>query len=233
MLAGPRPDQRPVPAAVVVPVKAFSQAKVRLAPSLEPSTRAELARAMAARVLRASRPLPAIVVCDDEEVRAWAARQGAEVLWTPGLGLNGAVEAGVAHAASQGVERVVVAHADLPLATELAWLSTFDGVTLVPDRHGDGTNVACVPARAGFRFAYGPGSFSRHRTEAIRVGLAARLLPDRALGWDVDVPADLELPDDLALPGDVAALLVRPPADLEDGADGATDHVDPATVEAR
>jgi 2-phospho-L-lactate guanylyltransferase len=218
-----------VPAAVVVPVKAFSQAKVRLAPSLEPSTRAELARAMAARVLRAARPLPAIVVCDDEEVRAWAARQGAEVLWTPGLGLNGAVEAGVAHAAAQGIERVVVAHADLPLATELAWLSTFDGVTLVPDRHGDGTNVACVPAAAGFRFAYGPGSFSHHRTEAIRLGLAARLLPDRALGWDVDVPADLDLPEDLALPGDVAALLVRP-ADGE--ADDASD-VDPATVEAR
>lgn len=230
MLAGPRPDQRPVPAAVVVPVKAFSQAKVRLAPSLEPSTRAELARAMAARVLRAARPLPAIVVCDDEEVRAWAARQGAEVLWTPGLGLNGAVEAGVAHAASQGVERVVVAHADLPLATELAWLSTFDGVTLVPDRHGDGTNVACVPTTAGFRFAYGAGSFARHRTEAIRVGLAARLLPDRALGWDVDVPADLELPGDLALPGDVAALLVRAPDEADDDAPA---HDDPAAVESR
>jgi 2-phospho-L-lactate guanylyltransferase len=218
-----------VRAAVVVPVKAFSQAKVRLAPSLEPSTRAELARAMAARVLRAARPLPVVVVCDDDEVRAWAARQGAEVLWTPGLGLNGAVEAGVAHAASQGVERVLVAHADLPLATELAWLGGFDGVTLVPDRHGDGTNVACVPATAGFRFAYGPGSFSRHRTEAIRLGLAARLLPDRALGWDVDVPADLDLPDDLPLPGDVAALLVRP-GDV-DGADAS--DVDPAAVEAR
>ncbi len=79
MLAGPRPDQRPVPAAVVVPVKAFGQAKVRLAPSLEPSTRAELARAMAARVLRAARPLPAIVVCDDEEVRA-ADDEGIDVI---------------------------------------------------------------------------------------------------------------------------------------------------------
>jgi 2-phospho-L-lactate guanylyltransferase len=207
MLAGPRPDQRPVPAAVVVPVKAFSQAKVRLAPSLEPSTRAELARAMAARVLRASRPLPTIVVCDDEEVRAWAARQGAEVLWTPGLGLNGAVEAGVAHAASQGVERVVVAHADLPLATELAWLCTFDGVTLVPDRHGDGTNVAVVPTEVGFTFAYGAASFARHRAEAARLDLTVRLLPDERLGWDVDVAADLDLPEHLRLPGEIATLL--------------------------
>lgn len=207
MPPGPIPDLHAVSAAVVVPVKAFAQAKVRLAPTLEPATRAELARAMAARVLRAARPLPALVVCDDEEVRAWAERQGAEALWTPDLGLNGAVEAGVAHLARRGVERAVVAHADLPLATELAWLAHFDGVTLVPDRHHDGTNVACVPTSAGFRFAYGPGSFAAHRAEAARLGLAVRLVPDEHLGWDVDVAADLTPPAHLRLPVDVAGLL--------------------------
>lgn len=210
---GPSPDLRTVSAAVVVPVKAFTEAKLRLAPTLEPATRAELARTMAARVLRAARPLPVLVVCDDEEVRAWTERQGAEALWTPELGLNGAVEAGVAHLARRGVRRAVVAHADLPLATELAWLAAFDGVTLVPDRHGDGTNVAGVPTGAGFRFAYGVGSFARHRAEAVRLGLAARLVPDARLGWDVDVPADLEPPAHLALPVDVAGLLTRPADD--------------------
>lgn len=204
---GPTPDLRPATAAAVVPVKAFTQAKVRLATSLEPATRAELARTMAARVLRAARPLPVLVVCDDDEVRAWTRRQGAEVLWTPGLGLNGAVEAGVAHLADRGVERVLVVHADLPLATELAWLTTFDGVTLVPDRHLHGTNAACVPAGAGFRFAYGTHSFAAHRREAVRLGLAARLVPDPRLGWDVDVPADLDPPAHLQLPVDVAGLL--------------------------
>ena len=213
---GPRPDMRPVSAAVVVPIKAFTQAKLRLAPSLEPATRAELARAMAARVLRAARPLPALVVCDDEEVRAWAERQGAEALWTPDLGLNGAVEAGVAHLARRGIERAIVAHADLPLATELAWLAAFSGVTLVPDRHLDGTNVACVPTSAGFEFTYGAGSFARHRAEALRLGLAARLVADAGLGWDVDVPADLGLPPDLVLPRDVAALLPASPAPASD-----------------
>ncbi|MEO7428982.1 MAG: hypothetical protein ABIY48_06325, partial [Acidimicrobiales bacterium] len=140
-------------------------------------------------------------------VRAWSERQGAEALWTPGLGLNGAVEAGVAHLARRGVDRVIVAHADLPLAVELAWLGTFDGVTLVPDRHRDGTNVACVPTGSGFQFAYGADSFASHRAEAGRLGVAARLVPDRRLGWDVDVPADLDLPPDLRLPGDVAGLL--------------------------
>jgi 2-phospho-L-lactate/phosphoenolpyruvate guanylyltransferase len=215
MPSAPTPHEPGRSTAVVVPVKAFGQAKVRLAPALEPATRAELARTMAARVLRAARSLPTVVVCDDEEVRAWAERQGAEALWTPELGLNGAVEAGVAHLAARGVERVVVAHADLPLATDLTWVAEFDGVTLVPDRHHDGTNVAAVPAGIGFRFAYGAGSFVQHRAEAHRLGLTVRLVADRALGWDVDVPGDLDLPDDLRLPADVAALLAEPaPTDV-------------------
>jgi len=213
MHRGPTPDALPVSAAVVVPVKAFTLAKVRLAPALEPVTRAELARTMAARVLRAAGSLPVVVVCDDDEVRAWAKRQGAEALWTPGLGLNGAVEAGVAHVERGGAARAIVAHADLPLATELAWLAAFDGVTLVPDRHRDGTNVLCVPVGAGFRFAYGAGSFASHRAEAARLGLAARLVPDEPLGWDIDLPADLVVPPHLHLPVDVAGLLtVREPA---------------------
>ena len=197
----------PARAAVVVPVKAFSQAKLRLSEVLEPATRTELARAMAARVLTAAPPLPAYVVCDDEEVRAWAERIGATPIWTPDLGLNGAVEAGVALLAAEGVDRVVVAHADLPLAADLAEIARFDGVTLVPDRHRDGTNVACVPARSGFAFAYGPGSFSRHRAEAARLGLVARIVADERLGWDVDTPGDLHPPAHLPLPAEVAALV--------------------------
>ena len=203
----PTADQVPVATAVLVPVKAFGQAKLRLAEVLEPATRSELARAMAAQVLRAAGPLPSYVVCDDLEVRAWAERQGATVVWTPGLGLNGAVEAGVAHLAARGIGRAIVGHADLPLAADLGWLAGFPGVSLVPDRHGDGTNVACVPTDVGFRFAYGAGSFAAHRAEAARLGLAARLVPDERLGWDIDVPADLGAARDLPLPSTLAALL--------------------------
>ncbi len=218
MADGTKGQATPSATAVLVPVKAFSAAKVRLAATLEPATRAELARAMATRVLRAAAPLPVAVVCDDEEVRAWAERQGAEAIWTPGLGLNGAVEAGVTHLARRGVGTAIVAHADLPLAAELAWLAVPGVVTLVPDRHGDGTNVAVVPTEVGFAFAYGASSFARHREEAARLGLTARLLPDERLGWDVDVAADLDLPDHLRLPGEIAALLDA--AVAATGADG-------------
>jgi 2-phospho-L-lactate/phosphoenolpyruvate guanylyltransferase len=204
MVVGPLPHPPPPVAAVLVPVKAFAAAKQRLAGRLDVAGRRALAQAMAMTVLRAAAPLPTAVVCDDEDVRAWATDAGAEAVWTPGLGLNGAVEAGVAHLARRGVARVIVAHADLPLAQELAWLAHGAGVTLVPDRHGDGTTVACVPGDVGFRFAYGPGSFAAHRAEAARLGLTARLVSDRRLGWDVDLPADLEPPSDLDPPAYLA-----------------------------
>ena len=192
-------------AALLVPVKAFAAAKQRLAPAVDPAGRVALAQAMAATVLAAAGPLRTAVVCDDDAVRSWAEAQGAEAIWTPGLGLNGAVEAGIVHLARRGVERVVVAHADLPLATDLAWVAATDGVTLVPDRHGDGTNVAAVPAAAGFAFAYGPGSFAAHRAEAARLGLVARLVPDLRLGWDVDLPADLVVPPEMHPPSYLSA----------------------------
>lgn len=179
------------PTAVLVPVKAFAEAKVRLAPALGPDERAALARAMAEQVVTAARHLPVAVVCDDREVADWARARGVLVVWEPGAGLNGAVESGVARLAGLGVEQVIVAHADLPLATDLTWVAQFNGVTLVPDRANDGTNVACVPTDAGFRFAYGPGSFARHRTEAERLALPLRIVREPSLGWDIDVPADL------------------------------------------
>lgn len=178
-------------AVVLVPVKTFGEAKLRLAPALPAAERAALARSMAAKVLAASHPLPVWVVCDDGEVAAWAEAHDASVLLRPGRGLNGAVADGVAHLAGEGYDQVIVAHADLPLATTLGWLADFDGVTLVPDRHDDGTNVACVPANAGFRWAYGAGSFARHREEAARLALPLRVERDVPLGWDIDVPEDL------------------------------------------
>jgi 2-phospho-L-lactate guanylyltransferase len=181
-------------AAVVVPVKAFSAAKLRLAGALDPIERADLARRMAAVVLAAAGPLPAIVVCDDHDVREWAEAAGARVVWCPGRGLNGAVADGVSALHADGVSMAVVAHADLPLATRLDWLAAFPGVTLVPDRRLDGTNVLVVPTAAGFRFSYGAGSFARHRAQARVLDLPARIVRDDRLAWDVDVPADLAWP---------------------------------------
>jgi 2-phospho-L-lactate guanylyltransferase len=184
----------PPEVAVLVPVKAFGAAKARLRSALDASARAALARQMADRVVAAAHGLPVTVACDDDDVAAWAAAAGAAVAWTPGLGLNGAVTAGVEALRAAGVGRVIVAHADLPRADDLRVVLDHEGVVLVPDRHDDGTNVLSVPAASGFTFAYGPRSFTKHTAEAQRLGLNATVLRPPDLTWDVDVPADLELP---------------------------------------
>lgn len=178
--------------AVLVPVKRFEEAKLRLAPALDGPARSALARDMAEQVLRAARPLPVTVVCDDRGVADWATAAGVEVLWTAGLGLNRAVSEGVTHLRDRGFARVVVSHADLPLAApgSLAGLPR-DGVVLVPDRHNDGTNVASVPADTEFPWSYGPGSFGRHQQATKSLGLILTVVRDAGLGWDVDTPDDM------------------------------------------
>lgn len=183
--------------AVLIPVKSFDTAKGRLSEALSGQRRAELARSMAGTVINASGSLPVWVICDDPAVAGFAVANGAGVIWRPAKGLNRAVRDGVGFLASQGVDRVVIAHADLPLATDLTWLG--DGaanqVVIVPDRHGDGTNVMSIPADAEFDFAYGPGSCAAHSVEAKRRGLDLKIVPDEQLGWDVDTADDLAVFD--------------------------------------
>jgi len=177
--------------AVLVPVKAFSQAKERLAPALSASARSSLARELATGVVMAASPLPVAVVCDDQDVAAWAEGLGAQVIWAPGAGLNVAVAHGVAHLETSGVDFIVVAHGDIPEPQHIRSLPPFDGITIVPDRHEDGTNVIRLPCRSGFEFSYGPRSFLRHVAEADRLGIPVSILRDTELSIDIDVPADL------------------------------------------
>jgi len=184
-------SERGAERALLVPVKSFARAKLRLSAVLDPAERADLARRLAAGVLAASGSLPRFVACDDEIVARWAEQHGACVVWTPGLGLSGAVTAGVGRLASAGYSRVVVAHADLPFAGGLDDFGEDGEVTLAPDRQLQGTNVASVPSHSGFVFAYGAGSFLRHQNEASRLGLVCTVVRDWRLALDIDLPADL------------------------------------------
>lgn len=190
--------------AVVVPLRSFAGAKARLAPVLDHDRREALGRALAGRVLAAAGTAPVIVVTADGAVADWARDQGAEVIDEGGPGLDHAAAAGRAAAIQRGHERVAIVHGDLPLVTDLApLLERHEEVVLAPDRHGDGTNALVIPTRAGFRFAYGPGSFDRHRAEVEVRHLSAAVVRDPALAFDIDTPDDLA---DLAvLHPDVAA----------------------------
>jgi 2-phospho-L-lactate guanylyltransferase len=183
-----------VDAAVLIPVKRFSAAKERLAGVLDPAQRAELARWLAGRVLDAARPLPRFVACDDDEVATWADAAGAEVLWSPGLGLNGAVDAGRATIAGKGFDHLVIVHSDIPLAHDLAAIARPRTVCVVPDGRRGGTNVLALPVAARIPASYGAGSFARHLQLAMDGGHRVEVRIDPFLALDVDTPDDLAHP---------------------------------------
>ena len=185
---------------VLIPVKGFRLAKGRLADRLSEHERHELARTMAAQVVKSAGSLPVRVVCDNDEVAEWTRSTGADVLWIQADGLNPAITAAVAALEDEadpdpggtGPAHVLIAHADLPHAETLAGLAEAGTVTIVPDRHLDGTNVMALPLGTGFEFRYGPGSFAAHCDEALRRGLDLRVRRVPALEFDVDTPADFD-----------------------------------------
>jgi 2-phospho-L-lactate guanylyltransferase len=179
---------------VLVPVKAFADAKARLATVLSPAEREALARWTAERVIAAAGELPVFVACDDDGVAEWAMSHGASVLWHPGVGLNAAVTRSVADLRERGVHHVVVAHGDLPRPGSLPSVPVDGAITLVPDSRRDGTNVIALPTHAPFDFSYGPGSFRRHLQQAVAAGLAVAVRRDPLLSLDIDTPADLTHP---------------------------------------
>jgi len=185
----------PVRLAVLVPVKRFSAAKGRLTGVLADSERAALAEWMASRVLGVVAELPTFVACDDDEVATWARRLGATVIWGPGLGLNSAVDDGVAHITSSGYDHVLVSHADLAIPGALLDVARTGCVTLVPDRRRDGTNVMSFPATHPLRASYGGGSFARHLEQALAMStVAVEVRGDPELSLDLDTARDLAHP---------------------------------------
>ncbi|MFO8075169.1 MAG: 2-phospho-L-lactate guanylyltransferase [Actinomycetota bacterium] len=190
---------RTAPAAVALLLRGFAHGKSRLAGALPPGGREALVREMAAAVRRAAGGLPFLVVTPDPVVRRWALEAGGQVVEDPGRGLDEAARRAREAVRQAGIGRLVLAHADLPLADDLTWLVDSPAVTVVTDRRGHGTNVLALPTPAPLRFGYGPRSCAHHLAEAHRLGLDAAVVADPLLGWDVDEPGDLPLPSGAGL----------------------------------
>src|SRR5437762_11742656 len=107
--------QRPEKTGIAIPVRSFVDANTRLAGALDTDARAAYAREMATRVVAAARSRPVAIVTSAPEVVAWAESLGCDVVADPGS-LNAAAAAGRDWARQRNLSRVVIAHADLPLA---------------------------------------------------------------------------------------------------------------------
>ncbi|MGI9607103.1 MAG: 2-phospho-L-lactate guanylyltransferase [Acidimicrobiales bacterium] len=189
------PEHEPARAAVLVPLRSLREGKLRLASVRSADERADLIESMARAVIEAAHDMPVLVVHDEPAVADWAQALGADTIRGSEPGLNRAVAEGHRLLRSRGHDLTIVAHADLPFARDLRPIAEGDGITLVPDRLRDGTNVMAVPTDLDFDFSYGPGSFSMHLKLAQQSGREVHVIDDPDLSLDIDHPDDLDLLD--------------------------------------
>jgi 2-phospho-L-lactate guanylyltransferase len=180
--------------AAVLPVKSFGIAKSRLGTAFP--HRPTLAEAMVGDVLAALGQVAGlelvIVVTAEPAAASLAADAGAVVVHDPvEAGQSAAASLGVAEALARSVERVLLVPGDCPAldpAEVDALLGSQAAVTIVPDRHGTGTNGLLLAPPDAIAPAFGEGSFARHSALA---GGRAEVARVRTLGLDVDTPDDL------------------------------------------
>jgi 2-phospho-L-lactate/phosphoenolpyruvate guanylyltransferase len=180
----------------VLPVKSFGLAKQRLGEAVGVDQRRALARAMAGDVLEALgrvEGLEGVIVVSaevlDPGVEVEAVHDPEEA------GQSAAARRGVRAALERGAERVLLVPGDCPAlepdeVTDLL-AEPREGVVIVPDRHGAGTNALLIAPPAALEPVFGPGSFARHAALAHAAGARVRIGRLPSLELDVDTPCDL------------------------------------------
>ena len=184
----------------ILPIKSLGAAKQRLSGQLGSGSRQALAQAMFSDVLASLRHvcgIDEIVVVTSNDVAESAARGNGVRLLHDGeeAGQSAAAMIGIRHALASGYERVLLVPGDTPLVdpAELdELLARRAPVTIVPDRHGTGTNGLLLEPPEAIEPSFGPDSLDRHVRAARAVGIEPVVDPVPSLVLDIDTPEDLE-----------------------------------------
>ncbi len=187
----------------ILPIKSFGAAKQRLSSLLTGGSREALAEAMFSDVLASLCNVPAI----DEIVVITANRPAGEAARSDGVsvihdaeesGQSAAAGLGIGHALEAGHDRVLLVPGDTPLldAEELSAMlddaeAAGTAATIVPDRHGEGTNALLLAPPTAIAPAFGPDSLARHAAAAEAAGVSYRIEEVAGLMLDIDTPEDL------------------------------------------
>ena len=186
----------------IVPLKALSSTKQRLAPVLSDTARHSLVRAMAADVLTQLRAHPQIdkvsIVCGE----GWSAAQFADPhlrVWHESTlavrGLNSALTAALAKAEC---DSVLLIHGDLPflqrndISNVVSAASRVD-VVLCCDQTETGTNALLMRRDTPMVLSFGERSFARHRDAAVTRGVSWETVRTAGIANDIDSPEELSL----------------------------------------
>ena len=187
----------------ILPIKSFGAAKQRLSGLLGGGSREALAQAMFSDVLSSLRHVPGIdeiaVVTANRLAEDAARGEGVTLLYDGDeAGQSAAAGLGIRHALGRDYERALLVPGDTPLLdpgelTELLDRAAAEStaVTIVPDRHGEGTNALLLAPPTAIDPSFGPGSLERHRAAARAAGVSHRVEAVFSLMLDIDTPDDL------------------------------------------
>jgi 2-phospho-L-lactate guanylyltransferase len=187
----------------VLPVKRFDESKQRLGEVMRSGTRRALTEAMLTDVLtalrRARRVDRVVVVTSENAADALARAHDAVTIRDPAEpGHNPAAAEGVRWAVEQGARRVLLVPGDCPALSPaevddllIAHPGSDRRVTIVPDRHGTGTNALVLCPPDAIAPSFGPGSRARHEEAARAAGAHWRIAKPPSLVLDVDTIEDL------------------------------------------
>jgi 2-phospho-L-lactate guanylyltransferase len=187
---------------VLVPVKAPSNAKQRLAAALSSEERIALIWAMlrdVGRALAGAKLVDRIVVVtNDPAVIQYTLEQSWEVLQeAKQISESHSVDWASSCLLKQGAAVVLRLPGDIPLlrAEDVDSLLSFElasrGALLVPSRDGSGTNALLRKPPDAFPSRFGPNSFRLHQQEASHAGVGVKVIQNPRIALDIDDTTDL------------------------------------------
>ena len=184
----------------VIPMKELADSKRRLAQYMTVEQRGDIVIGMLRRVIVAIQGAttgPVWVVGGDWRVRNLA--RNFEALWMEDFARN------LNDTLSKAFELVFQrGHSALYVAGDLPFLKASDilsmvkssrqgnNITLAPARRDGGTNSILVPHGLPFQPQLGRRSFSRHISQAAKLGISVAICSSPGLGFDLDTGDDLE-----------------------------------------
>jgi 2-phospho-L-lactate guanylyltransferase len=148
---------------------------------------------------RARRVDGVIVVTSEPAADALSRAHGAQVIRDPAEpGHSQATSHGVRRAIDLGARRALLVPGDCPSldpaeVDDLLIAHPHDdaSVTIVPDRHGTGTNALVMTPPDAIEPSFGPGSRARHEAAAAAAGAECRIAEPPSLTLDIDTADDL------------------------------------------
>jgi 2-phospho-L-lactate guanylyltransferase len=201
----PGPAQPAHPNVVaIIPVGTLDGAKSRLGAVLDAEERLELTMLLARRTIAAAVATAGIaetiVVTPDDAIRRLADELGARPFRQRDRGLNHGITAARDEAIAAGADAVVILPIDLPDITPAAIEDVLTPladpqrplVTIVPDRHGRGTNALLIAPPDAIEVCFGGDSRQAH-VAAAKMAEARLVELGGPLALDVDTPDDLLL----------------------------------------